>query len=222
MDCVYICRPGENEELRYSIRSIEKNLTCDTVWLVGYKPDWYIGNYIEVADKSIKFENIRNCLSIVTNIGAISDNFLLMNDDFYILKPMGKVPIYHGGLLDDKIARYIANSGSTRYTRILAEASKYLKKKGILQPLDYDIHTPIIMNKHNLKEVVDINLAPRSMYGNIFNIGGTEIEDVKLYKYNNKIEYSHGVISSEDTSIKFLIDMLKTEFPNPSKFEKSI
>lgn len=219
MDCVYICRPGDNEELRYSIRSVDKNLTHNNIWLIGSKPSWYLGNYIEVKDKSIKLENIRNCLSIIPTIGAISDDFILMNDDFYILKPMGIVPTYNGGLLDDKIARYVAQYGSTRYTRVLAEASKQLKKQGIKEPLDYDIHTPMIMNKHKLKEVVQMNLAPRSTYGNIFNIGGIKINDVKVYKYNNTINLSHGVLSTEDNSFRLVKEKLSKYFEFSSKYE---
>lgn len=219
MDCVYICRPGDNDELRYSIRSVVKNLPHDNIWIVGYKPPWYKGNYVEVEDKTIKFDNIRRCLSAITDIGAISDDFILMNDDFYILKPMGLIPTYHGGLLDKKIERYVSDSGSTRYTRILGEASKQLKKRGIKEPLDYDIHTPMIMNKHKLKQIVNMNMAPRSMYGNIYEIGGKEIEDVKIYKYNNAIDYSFGVISTEDNSLHLIKEMLIKEFPNPSLYE---
>lgn len=222
MDCVYICRPGDNEELKYSIRSVVKNLTHNNIWLVGYKPEWYIGNYIQVEDKSIKFENIRKCLSVVTEIGGISDNFTLMNDDFYLIKPMGIVPTYHGGYLDDKIARYIAQFGSTKYTRILADASKQLKKRGIERPLDYDIHTPMIMNKEHLKEVIELGMAPRSMYGNVFSIGGIEIKDVKLYKHNNEIDYSSGIISTEDRSLRLVENMLKDLFSEPTDYEKRI
>lgn len=222
MDCVYICRPGENEELKYSIRSVDKNLSHDRIWIIGYKPNWYTGNYVEVEDKSVKLENIRNCLSVVTKVGAISDDFVLMNDDFYILKPMGTLPTYHGGFLDDKISRYVAHSGSTRYTRVLGEASRDLKKRGIKQPLDYDIHTPMIMNKLKLKEIVGMNMAPRSTYGNIFNIGGTQIEDVKIYKYNNTVDMSPGVLSTEDNSLKLVKEMLEKEFSEPTRYELSI
>lgn len=220
MDYVYICRPGENEELKYSIRSVESNLDHRNIWLIGYKPDWYKGNFFEVKDKSTKFENIRNCIETITTIEDISNEFTLMNDDFYIMKPMKQVPMYHGGLLDDKISRYVADSGSTRYTRILALASKQIKRKGIEEPLDYDIHTPMIMNKYNLAKVVDMNLAPRSTYGNIFNVGGTQIDDVKIYRYNNKIDDSSGIFSTEDRSIYLVRKMLIEHFPTRSSYEK--
>ena len=46
MDIVYNCRPGkQNEELRYSIRSVMENLPHDNLWVVGGKPEWYTGNY---------------------------------------------------------------------------------------------------------------------------------------------------------------------------------
>ena len=64
MDYVYTCRQGNNEELRYSLRSIEHNMPAGRVWVVGYRPDWYIGDFVQVKDIGSKFENIRNCIII--------------------------------------------------------------------------------------------------------------------------------------------------------------
>ena len=62
MDLVYICGPGDNEELRYSIRSAVKNLKFDNLWVVGGKPKWYVGNYLEVIQNKSKYTNARNNL----------------------------------------------------------------------------------------------------------------------------------------------------------------
>ena len=58
MDLVYICKPGDNEELRYSIRSAVKNLKFDNLYLVGGKPDWYDGKFIAVEPIPNKFKNL--------------------------------------------------------------------------------------------------------------------------------------------------------------------
>ena len=94
MDYVYICREGDNEELRYSIRSVVANATHDKIWIIGYKPDWYIGNYIQIENIGSKFENITNCHKILPDIGALSEDFVIMNDDFFILKSLGKMPTF--------------------------------------------------------------------------------------------------------------------------------
>ena len=48
MDFVYICKEGVNEELKYSIRSVVESFPESNIWVVGGKPDWYTGNYIQV------------------------------------------------------------------------------------------------------------------------------------------------------------------------------
>ena len=59
MDFVYICKDGVNEELKYSIRSVVESFPEAIVWVVGGKPDWYIGNYIKVEQKESKYKNTR-------------------------------------------------------------------------------------------------------------------------------------------------------------------
>jgi hypothetical protein len=61
------------------------------VWLVGGKPDWYSGNFIEVDQKHHKYANAINNLQALCNSEEISNNFILMNDDFFIIKPIKKL-----------------------------------------------------------------------------------------------------------------------------------
>ena len=79
MDYVYICRSGDNDELRYSLRSIEENMPDGRVWVVGHRPLWYIGDFIPVEDIGGKFDNIKNCIKVVAENQDISNNFILMN-----------------------------------------------------------------------------------------------------------------------------------------------
>lgn len=221
MDYVYICRSGENEELRYSIRSVVKHATYDNIWVIGSKPDWYIGNYIEVDDIGNKFDNITNCYRVLPSIGALSDDFVLMNDDFFILKPLGKMPMFYDGTLSDKIDKHISVSGMSQYARVLIKAKKELIKQGIKDPLCYDIHVPMVFNKSMLSYMDYSNNAPRSMYGNIYNLGGVQIKDVKIYKNNSEfnINESH-FVSSEDNSFKLIEEELHNLFPQPSIYER--
>lgn len=226
MDYVYICRAGDNEELRYSIRSVVANTSYDKIWIIGGKPDWYVGNYVDVSDIGNKFENIKNCYKVISKIGAISDKFVLMNDDFFVMKPIGEMPIFHGGKLIDKIDRYTAYQGHNKYTRILLQAHKRLVKQGIKEPLDYDIHLPLVVEKAAIDYFIDQSLAPRSIYGNLYNIGGQEVKDVKIYSTKNMIHHSAGInndmsfISTEDGSFNNIKEYIKVAFPNKTKFEK--
>jgi hypothetical protein len=227
MDYVYICRAGDNEELRYSIRSVVAHTSCKNVWLIGHKPDWYRGNFVSVPNTSTKFNNIINCTKAITDIGAISDDFVLMNDDFFFLNDVGVPPVYHGGLLKDKIDRYI-DAGSRHYVTLLSKTYGSLQRQGIKDPLDYDIHLPMPMNKDKLKRSIKKAYFPRSAYGNINNIGGTLTKDVKVYGSKNplsKLSYDllaedKYFISTEDESFEDVYNkILKNKFSNPSKYE---
>lgn len=224
MDCVYVCRPGDNEELRYSIRSVVKNLPYDNLWLIGYKPSWYTGNFISVPNTTTKFENIRLAIKTAAENDKISDDFILMNDDFFVIKHVQYVENLHGGLLIDKINRYRSMLGSGRYITLLENTHKFLTKSGIKNPIDYDIHTPMVFNKDKLLQIINRRHFPRSLYGNIFNIGGTLTKDVKVYSENSLLRYEINsdspYISTQDDSFDSLYNsLLKEMFPIPSKYE---
>lgn len=220
MDFVYICRPGENEELRYSIRSIIKNMDAKNIWVVGGKPDWYEGNFIPVTDTGNKFQNIQQCLSVICDIHEISEDFIFMNDDFFVLNNKKDIETYYDGSLDEKILKYIDLFRNNQYSRILTFTNNKLKKLGINEPKNYDVHYPMIMNRHKLKQIVNITLAPRSFYGNYFNVGGSKVSDVKVYKKNFQLDFSNSFISTEDNSFILVLDKLKEMFPDKSICEK--
>ena len=225
MDCVYICRPGDNEELRYSIRSVVKNMPHNKIWLVGYKPSWYLGDFISVPNTTTKFENIRLAIKSAAQNNEISDSFILMNDDFFAIKPADPSIILHGGLLIDKINRYRSMIGSGRYITLLENTYKFLIKSGIKDPLDYDIHTPMVFNKEKLNKVIDRRHFPRSLYGNMFKVGGQFTNDVKIYPDNSLLKHNiqedSPYISTQDNSFEYLLDnLLKNELPDSTKYEK--
>lgn len=228
MDYVYICRAGSNEELRYSIRSLVKNLPDVNVWVVGYKPDWYSGNFMPVEDIGKKFDNIYNALITLCGNEDISNEFILMNDDFFITDSIDSIPVMHGGLLKDKIKEYNQVVRNSLYVRILRATYDRLVALGVKDPIDYDIHVPMQMNRETLKEVAKRNLFPRSMYGNLANIGGEIIKDVKTYGPNSVMNVRSNdhknlkvpFISTEDKSFSIVYDeVLGAMFTEPSPYE---
>lgn len=181
MDFVYFCRPGENEELRYSIRSLYKNYPNPNVWVVGGKPDWYVGNFLPVAQSSSKFSNVMQSIRAVLDSDLISNTFVLMNDDFFILKPISEIPVLHGGDINNKIERYLDIIPSSGYVRMLQATRDKLNKIGINNVLNYDLHVPMTFSKAGLSKSLYVGTLWRSMYGNLMKLGGEQIEDVKIY-----------------------------------------
>jgi hypothetical protein len=230
MDIVYICKPGDNEELRYSIRSVLKNLPHDNLWVVGQKPDWYVGNFIEVPDKRMKYTNARNNLKAICTSDKISKDFILMNDDFYVLKKIDRLDYFYTGLLEDKALKFEAFSPSGAYTRMLYSTLDRLQQLGINDPLDYELHIPMIMNKEKLLNVLKIkNTLWRSVYGNLYSIGGSQMTDVKVYKTNNRHRNSFDwendldpFLSTQDATFQTIRAKLLTKrFPLPSIYESN-
>ena len=153
MDYVYVCRSGPNEELRYSIRSVIKNMPEGNIWLIGGKPDWYNGNFIPMKNVGDKFDTINNCLFNVSKISEISDDFVFMNDDFFVMHPVDFMINFHGGALENRIDIHRQASPVARYTRMLQKTQEILKLAGIRIPLDFDLHMPMIFNKQKLSQL---------------------------------------------------------------------
>lgn len=93
MDILYVIGRGskwDNNELRYSLRSIEKNCkNVGRIFIAGYCP-WFINKknvvYVPVEDKyDCKHKNIMRCIERVVKDYDISDDFLYSSDDhFYV------------------------------------------------------------------------------------------------------------------------------------------
>ena len=230
MDFVYICKDGINEELRYSIRSVVESFPDSNIWVVGGKPPWYIGNYINVKQVLTKYRNAIQNLNTICNSNEISEEFVLMNDDFYIVKNINIIETYHGGLLLDKINLYQKINPNSNYTRKLSATYKKIKSLGIESPLDYELHVPMVMEKKKLKQILQNNdqFLWRSIYGNVFNVGGDQMEDVKVYSrgplvlksYNIKKD-EHIYLSSADNSFDMILNtILRKQFIQITKYEK--
>jgi hypothetical protein len=228
MHYVYICGPGENESLRYSLRSLEKNMPRGKVWVVGYRPDWYQGNFIKIENiNKNKFDNIKNCLKRVIKSRRISKNFILMNDDFFAIRKIKDIPIVHSGLLEDKIKEYYVLGYGSKYTKLLQQTLKDLRAAGIQNPLDYDVHFPLPINKKQLKKTIDKAYFPRSAYGNLANIGGIKNNDNKYYfrgplksRSPDLEDLNLVFVSTETESFNYLkTQYFNVLFDKPSKYE---
>jgi hypothetical protein len=224
MDVVYICRYGDNEELKYSLRSLA-NLQYNNVWVVGGKPSWYAGNFIKVEQNINKYRHAIANLSAIVNSNKISEDFILMNDDFYILKPIKKLEVYNEGLLENKINRYKEFAPKAQYTKRLISTYDYLVSAGFKKPLSYELHIPMQMSKTKLTEVLKTGRLWRSVYGNKYNLGGKKTTDVKVYsKEDNSVNYLNTklkFLSTEDNSFKEVKENLLVKlFPEKSQYEK--
>lgn len=232
-DVVYFVKDTkENEELRYSLRSVEENWAYKRVWFcggcpVGVEPDRTMKIKQEGLDK---WSKVRNMIRKVCENDEITEDFWLFNDDFYVLTPQSDdiEPTYNGELLPyiERIERKIG--GPDGYTERLRYADSGLKQAG-LSTRNYEVHKPMLINRKKALEVLDKfpNLpAFRSLYGNYWQIGGSNMPDrkVKVLDYSNidNVRFWN-FLSTSDKSFKEgnIGEFVRGKFTNKSKYERS-
>lgn len=226
IDFLYVLGSGSeynNLELRLSLRSIDKYaLNLGRVFVIGEKPDW-IKNvvHIPVNDDLTSENNVFKKILIACKSG-ISENFVFMNDDFFMLNEFNAetYPYFINGDV-----KYIENP--SRYQMVLNNSIVYLQSKGIEDVLDFRVHCPIRYNRKkflslesvfNQQKDKESGYSPRILYGNLFVDEYIEAPDCKIWG-NEFCETEQRCISTKNDGIDVLVVLLK-KFKKKSKYEK--
>ena len=199
MDVVYVVGPGERQWLRHSLRSLV-NLPHDNVHIVGEVPGWVnrsFVNYIPTRHMTPKWRSATHNLLTASLNTDISESFILMNDDFFVMDKIEGVPALHRGPLSEVHEEVRAKLGESPWVEGMAETHKLLQELGVGDPLCYELHVPMVFVKSLLEETIQLNTRrrrpdiqtahTRTMYGNMWNIGGTKIADVKLHRKQDTV-----------------------------------
>lgn len=246
MDLVYVLGTGskwEDNEIRYSLRSADRNLPHRNVIVVGERPEW-LQNIIHIAIpdgfanvKGGKYRNVIRKIIGACNDDRVSKDFVLMNDDFFTLKPINHIEPYTVGSLQSVIDHFrerygIKTGGNNQYINALTRTLRFLQKQGIADPKSYNVHVPIVYNKANFIDMTDRvdwlaqGYSWRSLYGNLYDIGSVERTDPKISSkvdllhflkrtdYGDFLSISDNV--AQDRNFQFWIEM---QFPHKSKYE---
>lgn len=224
MDAVYFVRPGDNEELRYSLRSIHNLTGVRKVWIVGSCPEWCKPDgYIHVDQVgNTKWDRVKNMYYGVCENPEISDDFILMNDDFFILRPTEVKPCYRSSLYKHIVENELKFGFRVNsYARELLGCLAVLKGAGA--PVkSYELHIPIVFNKKKLltilKKYPEVH-ATRSLYYNLYELGGKRMDDVKVTT-PGPFEEPDIFLSTSDESFDGMVgDYIKKRFKEKSPYE---
>ena len=224
LDVVYFIKDGtRNEEFRYSLRSICKNMPFARVWVFGGCPTNIVPDVrIRVNQEGkTKWDKVHAMFKLACENKELSENFILFNDDFFIMKPIDKIETYHRGLLED----HTKVLGKGPYASMLNGIDEELKSRK-LGTYSYELHIPFIFNKKKLLKLLEDNpdlRCTRTMYGNTYKIGGERRSDVKIFSANPTFDYKNSdMLSTDDSVINVNNDAwrwLKKQFPNKCKYE---
>lgn len=222
MDVVYPVRPGENNpELKFSLRTLAANLPHDRVWLVGEKPSWTTGvEFIEGGNPhSNKTANYSYNVLLACREAAVSENFLLFNDDFFVTAPMPEIPVYHRGPLSVHLRQ--SRHRADWWAKGLRRTARMLYDAGINDCLSYELHVPMPVNKFAMLSTLERFCEPppgflRSLYGNEHRIGGERLADVKNIRLGGVQRPLH---STQDNVWKRYARWYWQNFPDRCRYE---
>lgn len=224
-DVVYILKPKQDtEELRYSLRSIEKNFPHRFVWFVGgqpegLKPDRAVPHQQGGADK---WERIRSSMLKIIKEPELSDSFFLFNDDFFVMKPQrGKFINYADRTLTERLVELReVHPWLNAYGRTVLKAREELKIKGY-EENNFEVHLPMLFEKAKTPSVLACSSPQmRSIYGNVNRIPYTQHDDVKVYDLETVPEGADYISTNDDTFTRGKVgEYIRETFPEPSRFE---
>lgn len=162
-DLVYVVRSGENEELRYSLRSIERhaNGLFGDIYVVGTGlPSWLTGvNVVPVADVGgidarYKHANMRRKVRAACDV--VPNHFLLLNDDYFLVKPISEWVIYHMGRASEWLGMRVRQLGGfTAYLRDVQKTVEWLRVHGYGDVLIRETHSPTWWESSRFAEMLD-------------------------------------------------------------------
>ena len=228
MDIVYLVKDTqENEELRYSLRTVQDNFPHDRVFFVGGKPNGLEpdGLIMVSQDGFTKWDNTHKMIQAVCLCDELSDDVVLFNDDFFVMKPVPGVEYYYEGMLSEKYAKLKQQfPNSPKYRSRLGNAIQMLHDK-MYGTFNYEVHLPFVFNRKEMLQLYKefpYGSAMRSMYANRFNKGGVNTSDVKIYNDSQIITGEETFLSTTDRSFKELKvgDRIRKAFPHKSIFEE--
>lgn len=190
MDVLYTLGTGsiyQNAEIKTSIKLIRRYAKFNRIFVIGENPNIEGIEFIPFKDTMSRTRNVFRKLCEVAENSDISEDFLYMMDDVFVLKPIDieNYPMYHSGEIPDY---QVVNN----YLKEILNTKEFLKQYG-KPTLHYGVHCPIIYNKKKILEIDPMyweyvnkynrELNPRILYGNWFENDNKQFtKDCKLIR----------------------------------------
>lgn len=227
-DIVYILRNDINNtnELTCSLRSLNNFQHGRVIFAGGIPETLKPDRAFEIKQQgATKWERATFTIKKVCEDKDITDSFYLFNDDFFILQSIAKIPVIYNGTIADRIEKFKKeNYGQiSNYFRRLEQTAEELTRRG-LSAYNYAVHVPMLIDKEKALEVFDVfEGLPmfRSLYGNYWNIGGTNRADVKISTIDELPSDDADFVSTSDESFKrgAVGRYIRTMFKTKSAYE---
>lgn len=202
-------------DLIWSIRSLMESFEFGQLVVVGTPPNRIKPDLmIKIADMGYRTDNVIQKILGACHDERVSENFLLMNDDFYFLKKQDitvyTLPYFHYKNKSDEFMK--------RWRRV---------QKDLAGKKNYEVHYPMMINK---KKFIDLFqpmkekiVCWRSFYGNHYEIPSKEItEDFKFYDDDDFFRKKDKDFISSPSGVKACIgfkNFIRDKYKIPSRYE---
>lgn len=229
MDIVYIYKATEtNDELRYSLRTVEKNFPHDRVIIHGECPGDIVPD-IFIPFKQIgqgKWQKTGGALKDICSRNEISDDFVLFNDDFFIMHPANDFGYFYTGELIDRINTIEKrnNGHANAYTTNLRITMNRLIIDGLTCKCYDAMHRPMMFNKERalitFEEYPNVPMF-QTVYGNRWNVGGVLVGNCKIKDIHEEPDPVAVYLSTSNGSFERgkVGEYIREMFPERSRFE---
>lgn len=228
MDAVYVCRDGDNSELRYSLRSLAQHVPHDRVHIVGGHPRWINNDTVTIHRRPVaetKFATTTSHIRYACNSASISDPFMLWNDDFYAITQVDEIPAMHRGPLTAVMRQY--RHLNAAWAHGLRVTTAHLKTVFPGRELySYEVHVPIVVHKTPMLDALTVasglkTRAPhkRTIYGNVAQLGGVQIRDPKITRQTVSLPDGPWLSSDDGAFHSVVAPILERLFPDACRYE---
>jgi hypothetical protein len=233
VDLVYVVGSSSmwaHNELRYSLRSVARNMPHDRVIISGHLPKWCRGvEHVHGLDRSTdRVKNAQTKLLAALESGKVGDRFALMNDDFYILQPWSCDAIRYVGSLAGRHRNLLAErKPGDPYLRAIGATLQACRDMGWSNPLNCSTHHPVIMQRDKAIETVrfSLSLPVHLELGSIYvAMHGADV----IKSPNSKLQKWKGIPTSPVFSSSPSVEQnakfrkwIASEFPERCPYEKA-
>ncbi len=234
MDAVYLFGgTDDGAQLRHSLRTVANLRQVDRVAVAGIGPSWLSGEVLRVppdnhgpGKHADTWANLRAaCLD-----RRLSDEIVLMNDDFFALTPVDAIPVWHAGVLSARAPR--STHQDKRRDATLRALDQLAGGR-----LSYELHVPMVMHRRLMADLMrkveelypprrghfDPPVWKRTLYGNVAHPGIGDLHaDVKLRDFTTVPAAGDLFVSTSDYTWRrgAVGRWLRERFDRPSRFER--
>ena len=190
---------------------------------------WWLSKRVEPGytfefkqDERNKWENVNKMLRSACNNNAITKNFWLFNDDFFVMnKVLHPVNYFSGDLYKRIVQIEDKHGGMTEYSSELRKMCQELEALGCSSK-NYAVHYPMLINRQKALELLNTTDCPmfRCLYGNYSNVKAEWANDCKIVSKEKEWKDSD-YLSTEDNAFTDGIvgKQIRERFPDKCKYE---